>query len=170
MKKNRNGFHIKVGEAIKKMRKERDLTIQDAERETGRTQNHIRNIESGVISPSIETLKDVACFLGTFAHDIVREAESGDRPPRKPKKVKKNVRLIKKGDLQICHTCKKSTGDPAIMQTITTEDEVKDTSFCSFECYSKHDPFGASHLRKTYRENKSPVIVVNTVARLEDEI
>lgn len=63
---------LAVGERIRSLRNEREMTIQELadESETG-SKGHLSNIERGLVRPNIHTLKQVADGLGVKPLDLV---------------------------------------------------------------------------------------------------
>ncbi|MBC7196184.1 helix-turn-helix domain-containing protein [Deferribacteraceae bacterium V6Fe1] len=58
-----NNFEINIGERVKKLRNERELTLQDVANMTGFSKALISQIENNVVTPPINTLAKIAKVL-----------------------------------------------------------------------------------------------------------
>lgn len=66
---------MKLGEVIKRLRIEKKLSQRELGERIGKTSYLISAIERGVVSPSIETLIDIAKVLGRSVSEIFLEVE-----------------------------------------------------------------------------------------------
>lgn len=72
-----------LGEAVRRLRKERDWTQEDLERESGIKQGMIANIETGrQDNPTEKTLRRLAAAFKISVEDLLRAA--GKMPPAAP--------------------------------------------------------------------------------------
>ncbi|MFR2692694.1 MAG: helix-turn-helix domain-containing protein [Enterocloster bolteae] len=55
-----------VGEKIRKLRKEKKLTLKDIAEATGLSIGYISQLERGAVEPSLASLRKVSEFLGGF--------------------------------------------------------------------------------------------------------
>lgn len=68
---------MNLGEVIRRLRLERNLSQAELGERIGKTHYLISAIERGVVSPSLETLVDIAKALGKPLYEIFFEIEKG---------------------------------------------------------------------------------------------
>ncbi len=72
---SKNALHIRIGNRIKKLRKEKKISQEDLAEMIGKSTDTVSNIERGIFLPRIETAQEIADALdvplwGLFVHDI----------------------------------------------------------------------------------------------------
>ena len=64
-----------VGEKIRKLRKEKKLTLKDIAEATGLSIGYISQLERGAVEPSLASLRKVSEFLGVSPYLLVDQSE-----------------------------------------------------------------------------------------------
>ena len=64
-----------VGEKIRKLRKEKKLTLKDIAEATGLSIGYISQLERGAVEPSLSSLRKVSEFLGVSPYLLVDQSE-----------------------------------------------------------------------------------------------
>ena len=98
-----------LGERIRRIRTQRDLTLEKVAQSTGLTTSFLSQVERDAVSPSVESLQKIARALGTkvgafFEEDerkeltLIRKAQ---RPRRIDEKARSTVETLASGLLNI---------------------------------------------------------------------
>ena len=84
-----------LGEKIRKLRKQKELSQEALATEAGINSNHLSRLERGVFQPSIEVLKKLALSLEVNVDSLLSN-EDEDRPEVtiKNKELSERIRLI----------------------------------------------------------------------------
>lgn len=68
-----------IGNQIRKMRKERGLTLEELGKEAGVTASYLSQIERDLVEPSISTLRKVAAAINVPVYKFLMEADGEDK-------------------------------------------------------------------------------------------
>lgn len=81
-RKSRDHAAPHFGAVIRRLRKQRGMTIRDLAGRVQMNANHLGDLEAGFHMPSLRALLDIAEQLGVRAADIVDEVETLLRPKK----------------------------------------------------------------------------------------
>jgi len=70
---------MKLGQRIRSLRKQRELSLGDIERRVGLLRTYVSRVERGCTTPSVDTLEKLACALQVPMYEIFC---NGSRPNR----------------------------------------------------------------------------------------
>ena len=85
---------MEVGEKLRKLRTDRNMTTYRLTRLTGVSGHHIKGIEEGTRQPTIETLRRLTEALGSSLADIFSDGEEALVLSENERKLVKNYRMM----------------------------------------------------------------------------
>lgn len=125
-----------IGDLIKKLRKNNNMTLSYLEQKSGVSNSHISRIERGLREPSPETLKKLAKPLGVSYKKLLKVAGylDDDEPNNKIKKAISNdpelqdvwEQISKREDLQLLFKQTKDLDEASIKQVIRIIKAIED--------------------------------------------
>lgn len=108
-----------IGEKLKKTRKKQNLTISDLAKMTNLSAGYLSNVERGINSPTIESLRKIVNALSTTFIELFREQKKDKKIIRKSERIK----LIKTTNDKVLYELLSPTEDKkmeAMLQTLQT--------------------------------------------------
>jgi transcriptional regulator with XRE-family HTH domain len=73
---------VRVGEKIRKLRRERELTQDQLAKKAGLNGRHVNRIEKGHVRPNPDTVNSLARALHIEPSELLRDVEDASPPPR----------------------------------------------------------------------------------------